>query len=250
MASKIFIDKFKKEMDSLVGNKDFSEKIIRMATRGDIIEETTSALFSKYFPNRCGFGKGVILDSLDNKSKEVDIVIFDKDNIPPICFGDKSKNKERVEGFFPIESCWYSIEIKKNLNSTELKNSIENMNSVKNLRSINRMPTRMLLSYGSDLIGNDIKEEFERYKKNDKNWNNDPTICVLCVLGKGYLFAQHAIRDIDGKKVLLWKYIESQPNYFEAVCCIGGMINTITGQTFGSYLFDESNIPILEEIEL
>ena len=250
MANKIFIDKFKKEVESLISDRDFSEAIDRMATRGDIIEEAISSLFSKYFPNRCGFGKGIILDSFDNKSKEVDIVIFDKDNIPPICFGDKSKNKERVEGFFPIESCWYAIEIKKKLNNKELEKTIENLDSVKELKSLNRRPVRMLFACSSDLVGDDIKKEFERYKKMDKNWDTDPAVHVLCIIGKGYLFVQDVIRNKDGKKVLLWKYVKSQTGYFEAACCIGGMINTITGATFGRYLFNESDIPILEEIEL
>jgi len=73
---------------------------------------------------------------------------------------------------------------------------------------------------------------------------------VICILGKGYLFVQNLVRNSDQKAVLLWKYVESQSNYFEAACCLGGMINTITGQVFGSYLFNEASIKVLEEIEL
>jgi len=94
MANKIFVKKFENEINSLIQEKDFSEKTSRMGTRGDMIEEKTSALFSKYFPNRCGFGKGQILDSSDNSSREVDLVIFDKDSLPPVCLGDKEKTKK------------------------------------------------------------------------------------------------------------------------------------------------------------
>ena len=107
----------------------------------------------------------------------------------------------------------------------------------------------MLFAYDSDLVGDDIKKEFERYKKIDKNWNSNPVFYVLCIFGKGYVFTQYATRIKDNKKVLLWKYINSQDGYFEVACCISGMVNTITGKSFSPYLFDESNISILEEVE-
>lgn len=249
MANKYFIEKFTDEIESIIRDRERSENHERMATRGDMIEESTADLFSRYFPNRCGFGKGCVQDFEGNQSREVDIVVFDRDSIPPICHGIKSREEKRIEGFFPVESLWYAIEIKKKLNNTELKKAVENMNSVAILKS-NKIPARMLFAYDSDLDGCDIKKEFERYKRVDGNWNLNPAIHVFCIIGKGYIFAQNATRNMDGKKVLLWKYVESQKNYFEIACCISGMINTITGQTFGSYIFDEASIKILEEIEL
>jgi hypothetical protein len=57
-------------------------------------------------------------------------------------------------------------------------------------------------------------------------------------------------RKTDQKKVLQWRCTKTPLDYFEAACCIAGMINTITGQTFGSYLFDEFGLQVMEEIEL
>lgn len=249
MANKIFIEKFTNEIASLVQENTRASNISRIGTKGDIMEEVTADLFSRYFPSRCGFGKGQIQDSLGNQSKEVDIIIFDKDSLPPICHGVKSTAEKRIEGFFPIESLWYAIEVKKTLNSSELKNAIVNMKSVSNLRS-DKAPARMLFAHGSDMKGSDIKKEFNRYKKSDKNWDKNPAVHVICIIGKGYLFTQFGTRRIDNKKVLLWKYVEVQQNYFEVACCLSGMINTITGQFFDPYLFDEFTIKILEEIEL
>jgi hypothetical protein len=249
MANKYFIEKFTDEIASIVRDRDRSGSHERMATRGDMIEETTADLFSRYFPNRCGFGKGCIQDFEGNQSREVDVIVFDRDSIPPICHGIKSREEKRVEGFFPIESLWYAIEVKKKLNNTELKKAVKNMNSVATLKS-NKIPARMLFAYDSNLNGFDIKKEFERYKKIDINWNMNPSIHVFCIIGKGYIFAQFCKRISDNREILLWKYIEAQPNFFEVACCLSGMINTITGQTFGKYLFDESSIKILEEIEL
>ncbi|OGT09023.1 MAG: hypothetical protein A2X78_01890 [Gammaproteobacteria bacterium GWE2_37_16] len=216
------------------------------------MEEMTSDLFTRYFPNRCGFGKGQIQDSFGSESKEVDIIVFDRDSIPPVCHGIKNRNEKRVEGFFPVESLWYAIEVKKSLNNNELRDAVENMESVKNLRSHIKNPVRMLFAYSSNLIDSDmnIKKEFERYKKADSGWNKNPAIQVICIIGKGYLFVQFAKRNRDNKRVLLWKYIKDQTNYLEVACCLAGMINTITGQVFDPYLFDESTIQILEEIEL
>ena len=89
MANKIFVEKFTNEIESLIREKNRSGSVNRIATKGDMMEEMTSDLFSRYFPNRCGFGKGQIQDSLGNQSKEVDIVVFDRDSIPPICHGVK-----------------------------------------------------------------------------------------------------------------------------------------------------------------
>jgi len=252
MSNKIFVKKFINEIDSLLKECDFSETTKRMGTRGDILEEKTAALFARYFPNRCGFGKGQIVDCKEGCSREVDVVIFDKDSLPPTAFGEKNKNNERIEGIFPVESCWYAIEIKKTLNNTELKKSIINMAEVNSLSSSTvRIPAKMLFVYSSDLKNSDIKKEFERYKKLDKNWNKNPAINVICIIGVGYLFSQFTKRNEDNSSVLLWRFIRNQSKYYEAVCCIGGMINTISGQNFGNYLFDESNdIEILEEVNL
>ena len=250
MANQIYVQKFTNEIKTLIQEKDLSKKTDRMPTRGDMLEEAAADLFSRYFPNRCGFGKGCIQDSFGNQSKEVDIVVFDRDSIPPVCHGVKARDEKRVEGFFPVESLWYVIEVKKTLNNVELKKAVDNLLSVRELKSRKRLPARMLFTYDSDLKGSDIKKEFERYKKIDADWNRSPAIGVMCIIGKGYLFTQFATRRSDNKEVLLWKYIEAQSNYFEVACCLGGMINTITGQVFGEYLFDEANIQILEEIEL
>lgn len=250
MANKIFVEKFKAEIKALIQEKNRTDTASRISTKGDMMEEMTSDLFSRYFPNRCGFGKGQMQDSLGNQSKEVDIVVFDRDSIPPICHGVKIRDEKRVKGFFPIESLWYAVEVKKSLDNSELRKAIENMRSVRDLRSNGRIPARMLFAYGSDLKGSDIKKEFERYKKADSDWNKNPAIYVICIIGKGYLYTQFGKRRSDGKEVLLWKYVEAQSDYFEVACCLGGMINTITGQVFGAYLFDESSIKVLEEVEL
>lgn len=250
MANPIFVQKFTDEIEALIREKKLSGMTDRIATKGDMMEEVTADLFIRYFPNRCAFGKGCIQDSFGNQSKEVDIVVFDRDSIPPICHGVKTRNEKRVEGFFPVESLWYAIEVKKTLNNVEFKKAIDNMSSVMALKTNGRAPARMLFAYDSDLKGSDVRKEFERYKKIDSYWNRNPAINVICIIGKGYMFTQFGIRKADNKNVLLWKYIEAQSNYFEVACCLGGMINTITGQVFGQYLFDESNIQILEEIEL
>lgn len=250
MANKIFVEKFTNEIESLIREKNRSGSVNRIATKGDMMEEMTSDLFSRYFPNRCGFGKGQIQDSLGNQSKEVDVVVFDRDSIPPICHGVKVRDEKRVEGFFPVESLWYTVEVKKSLNNSELGKAIKNMRSVRDLRSNGRIPARMLFAYDSDLTGADIKKEFNRYKKMDSDWNKNPAVHVVCIIGKGYLFAQFGTRKSDNKNVLIWKYVEAQSDFFEVACCLGGMINTITGQVFGAYLFDESSIKVLEEIEL
>jgi len=249
MSNKVFVEKFVNEIKSIIAEKKLAGKVNRRGTKGDIMEEATFNLFLRYFPNRCGFGKGEIHDSLGHKSKEVDIVIFDRDNIPPICLGIKNIS-EKIKGFFPIESLWYAVEVKKTLNNIQLSEAIKNLRSVRELKSIKSTPPRMLFAYDSDLKGTDIQKEFNRYKKIDNDWNKNPMITVICIVGKGYLFSQIGIRNSDGKKVLFWKYVKAQKKYFEVAICLSGMINTITGQNFDPYLFEQSNIKILEEIEL
>jgi len=203
MANQIYVQKFTNEIKTLIQEKDLSKTTGRMPTRGDMLEEAAADLFSRYFPNRCAFGKGCIQDSFGNQSKEVDIVVFDRDSIPPICHGVKTRDEKRVKGFFPVESLWYVIEVKKTLNNVELKKAIDNLLSVRELRSRMRIPARMLFAYDSDLKGSDVKKEFDRYKKIDNDWNRNPVVSVICIIGKGYLFTQSGIRKSDNKKVLL-----------------------------------------------
>ena len=250
MSNPIYVQKFVDEIAALMQEKERCALIDRASTKGDMMEMATSDFFHKYFPNRCAFGKGCVQDSFGNQSKEVDVVIIDNDSIPPIFHGSRTRDDRRVEGFFPVESLWYAIEVKTCLNNTELKKAIDNMSSVSMLKAIRRGPSRMLFAYGSDLTGSDIRKEFDRYKQADSNWNRDPSIHVICIIGKGYLFTQNLRRKKDNKDVLVWQYVEAQKNYFEVACCIGGMINTITGQQFGTYLFDESSIKVLDEVEL
>jgi len=69
---------------------------------------------------------GKVFDSTGKESKQIDIIIYDREIIPPILLKKES-------GLIPSESVLATIEIKSTLGSKELKVGIENALSVKEL---------------------------------------------------------------------------------------------------------------------
>jgi len=66
-----------------------------------------------FIPDRYGIGSGVIVNSYGNQSKQWDIIIYDKDILPPFVF-------EMSRGMFPAETVLAVIEVKSKLTKAEL----------------------------------------------------------------------------------------------------------------------------------
>ncbi len=149
-------------------------------------------------------------------------------------------------GIFPAESCLYNVEVKSQLNSTELKRSIAGAKSVQELDYLPTqyhtgtktetgspaLPISALFAFGSDLEG-DNKTELDRLLDNDPDGGDNPAIRVLCVVGKGCWYYGS-----DG-----WKNFLATEDHDEVLNFLAGTSNTIPGflaakgqPQFGDYI--------------
>ncbi|MGH8781017.1 DUF6602 domain-containing protein [Paraburkholderia sp.] len=169
---------------------------------------------------RCGTGK--VIDSLQNKSDQADIVVYHKKTAPPVFFSGQL-------GLFPVECARYVFEVKSTITATEIRDANKKFRALGRLRSYPKagpngqmsfgpMPTRVLLAFSSDIIG----DELERYLKHTDD--DSPPCDVLCVLGKGYWFHQ------GGGKWSGLKCTPELPGYVEYALFITGFMNTLSSE--------------------
>ena len=93
---------------------------------GDYLEETISKIISDILPSRFQITKGFAVNRFSAKSKEQDILIYDSNLGGAICKTDNTS-------FVPIDFVTASIEVKSNLNLSELRKSLLNCVSIKKL---------------------------------------------------------------------------------------------------------------------
>jgi hypothetical protein len=155
--------------------------------KGAILEILIADLFKPLLPADMGVGTGHIIDSRSAKqSRQMDIVIYNKNILPPLLIDEKL-------GIFPVESVLYVIEIKTTLKASGIKEAHE---SVRNLReNFSFMMDRVggadspelahyaLFALQSDLTGNGISE-VSRYKAVYGNGKSD--FAAICVAGGEY----------------------------------------------------------------
>lgn len=94
---------------------------------GKYREYLVKRLLSKIVPSKYEITNGFIIDSENNKSDEMDIIIYDKNYVPP--FFDETYT------VVPIESVIAVIQVKTTLTTVELKKSINNLNSIDKLKT-------------------------------------------------------------------------------------------------------------------
>jgi hypothetical protein len=94
--------------------------------KGESFENAFKDFLENYLPKNLNISSGILVDSIGNSSRQLDIIISD-DLKTPIFY---SNGRNRV---IPIEATYSVIEIKAKLDITELEKTIQNMLSVKDL---------------------------------------------------------------------------------------------------------------------
>jgi len=144
---------------------------------------------------------GIVIDSANNHSKQIDVILFDKRIIPPFLL-------KEGEGIIPYESVLATVEVKSNLDRKEVAKSVQNARSIKTLEpffaEINtsgvskNSPACYIFSFSSDLKE---KSEYERLKEvvDKVNINENVPIYVpisgVCIPDKCFLFCVDAKKD-------------------------------------------------------
>lgn len=114
---------------------------------GKYREYLVKRLLSKIVPSKYEITNGFVIDSNNNKSDEMDIIIYDKSYVPP--FFDETYT------IVPIEAVIAVIQVKTTLTKEELKDSIDNLNSIDKL--VPKLEGKIISANGAKIV------EEERY---------------------------------------------------------------------------------------
>lgn len=139
---------------------------------GKYREYLVKRILSKIVPSKYEITNGFVIDSDNNKSDEMDIIIYDKSYVPP--FFDETYT------VVPIEAVIAVIQVKTTLTWDQLTSSIKNLNSIDKLNakiggkiiSANGglimeekryvAPYKIIISYKSDIAKeHDFSDEME-----------------------------------------------------------------------------------------
>lgn len=125
MNEKILKDIFDNLELSLIN--EMKIKIQHNLEDGKYREYLVKKILSKIVPSKYAITNGFVIDSDNQKSDEMDIIIYDKSYVSP--FFDETYT------VVPIESVIAVIQVKTTLTQKQLKNAIQNLNSIDSLNS-------------------------------------------------------------------------------------------------------------------
>ena len=223
-------------------------KIAHPGLTGRIRELAAEKIFRPILPAAFAIGTGKIVDQNTTLSSEVDLVIYNRDLLPPIMYSER-------DGIFPIESTYYGFEIKSESNATNMKDAIGKRQQQLTLHHTNkdRYPGNnspvvwVFFAFDSDLSPGG-KSEFARYRELDPSWKDDPIIRVMCIVGRGYWY-------FSNKKE--WIYQRATDTYDEVLILLSQTVNTLMPRIlsnsrpkplFGDYLRPPDVEPDTSEI--
>lgn len=168
-------------------------------------------------------GSGKIMDFLNNKSTEIDVLVYSKNLISPQIFQENF-------GVYPSESVLSCIEVKSSIDGTSLNEVVEKFKKVKSdikytsgefdeydspVKHSVLDFTRELFVFKSD---KNIKNLFEKYKDIDQNWkSNNTALNNICIVGEGWW-------GYCGNK---WQYQYATKDYEEVIRYLSTLLNTL-----------------------
>jgi len=227
MPNNIYLNRVKNNIDYAIKEARNAAEADHSGLTGKIRELTASELIKPMLPSGFKIGNGKISDKFGNKSKETDLIIYDSSILPPIMYSDN-------EGIFPVEACFFAIEIKSKLTATNVKDAIKKSKEILDLnydvgeeklpdgRPVIRKPILpTLFAYDTDLTG-EVKGEIERYAKYDKDWKKNPTLRQITVAGKGNFLYQ-----LEEER---WLCRPANPKHNEVIDFISTISNTLITQ--------------------
>lgn len=219
MPNKFYKDQIIKRIKSFVEDSNLIESLEHNGMKGEIRESGLGKLFSEFLPSNWDIGSGKIIDSEGNQSPQIDLLIYNKNIIPPIMLSAQ-------QGVYPYESVGFAFEIKTTSNALEIKKTINNFKQLRSLKKIEGSRYRPVRIYFA--IKSDLKEktEFERYKELDENYNTSPAIESICVINKGY-WTYKPVQKPNGEIFSNWMETESD-NFSEVIFLLAGVINSIS----------------------
>ena len=118
------------------------------------VEKKIREALTQVLPEKIGVSQGSVIDSNDNSSNQMDIVLYDKMNTPKIYNDDHGQ-------IFPVELTYACGEVKTKLDSRGLENVFKKCLSYKNLHRRAYYTTK-----------GDIKNTVEMFGKESEHWKS------------------------------------------------------------------------------
>lgn len=190
--NKLYYDNLLAEIKNTLNKSESVSNVKHALTKGAAREIFVSNLLKPFLSLDLDFSNGIIIDSQNNQSNEVDIIIYNPNVVPPF-----SLNK--IKGFIPFESVVATIQVKSIMNKEELKSSIINAISIKKLKanwksqilppaSYINSPLCCVFAFKTDLTKkNDYErfiETYEELKNSNELHNIKVPISCFCVSTK------------------------------------------------------------------
>ena len=214
----------------------------RMATTPDLVghamEQAVRDRLEQILPGAMGVGSGCVIDTSGRTSRQMDVVIYERDHCPVFCV-----NNSPATTYYPCEGVIAVGEIKSSFGRSELRDAFDKIKSVKSLQrefekqeldrsdfGLGEGPViaRVERSYGqaaSSTTGVAVSDA-NRYELND---------AVLgFILGDRYTLA---------KQSMLEEYVKLTN---EHVMCSPNMAVFLDGMTFNAYKWSGTDLePVL-----
>ena len=162
--------------NELIRNFAFSSSATTPVLVGSAREKEVIRKLEMLLPKWVGIGSGCIIDSYGNTSKQIDIVLYEKDFCPVFCINESAETT-----YYPCEGVIAVGEVKSTLNSKELSNIFKKMESIKKLKR-HSVPEKSMLRdtdcYAFRHYG--VKNSFEPAQSEDFDQVNNSTDQIFC----------------------------------------------------------------------
>lgn len=153
----------------MIRNYSFASDATTPVLVGRAREKEIREKLSSLLPPIVGIGTGCVIDSYGGTSKQIDIIIFEKDYCPVF-----SINSEPESTYYPCEGVIAVGEVKTILNNDELEDIFEKINSVKSLKRFANLSHSILTkqdrvtyrNYGNSISWDCTKKE--EYNQKEK----------------------------------------------------------------------------------
>ncbi len=235
--NQLLVDVLRVRIRNAVAASRAIDPITHEGLKGRIREMVVDDLVAPLLPSYAGVGTGKIIDSEGGQSGECDVVIYDRDTMPPLMLGQR-------EALFPIESVLYSIEVKTTLNAGEMRDATSKAKQIKELKnlppryprgegynmtlpiqqeSLRPAPMCCLFAFGTDLKDGN-KTELQRYQEiTDNNKEGVPYISFLCVVDR----VAHWYGGSKSESADAWQTFVTDSNGGEVLVFLGGLVDSI-----------------------
>lgn len=172
----------------------FSRLIQHNGQMGSENESIFGRLLERLLPRRYGLGTGMVIDSFDTYSRQTDLVIYDRADLPTLF-------AQSTELIYAVEAVTAAIEVKTRLGHGDIASIGRNLSQLRALKPYGNecdttkydggLPYCAVLAYSSRVAPTSIRERFEELSI-DK-WPD-----LMCVIDCGFLMCRNG--ELEGSE--------------------------------------------------